>query len=173
MADNVRSYWDSMLQAGIDAGVLKQGIEGYVTQLWDRPNPVTNKLMGEAASGKLTTNFKFARQRVFNSYFEGEQAGFKPKVKDIGALISIYDQSFSRAIAGRRLIKALHGGKAKDGRPLVEVSGMSNLLSESGSPEALWIYLKHDRKTLGKYHPIDHPALRGWKWAGTDPETVR
>ena len=171
MADNVRSYWDSMLQAGIDAGVLKQGIEGYVTQLWDRPNPVTNKLMGEAASGKLTTNFKFARQRVFNSYFEGEQAGFKPKVKDIGALISIYDQSFSRAIAGRRLIKALHGGKAKDGRPLVEVSGMSNLLSESGSPEALLIRPKARPEDIGDYHPIDHPALRGWKWAGTDPET--
>lgn len=171
LAANTRSYLDAKLQEGIDAGLLNEGVENYVTQLWDRPNPIANKLIGEAVSGKLAPNFKFARQRIFDSYFEGEQAGYKPKVKDIGALISIYDQSFSRAIASRKLIKSLHEGTASDGRPLVEVSGVSNLLSESGSPEALLIKPRAKPEDLAGYLPLDHPALRGWKWAGTDPES--
>ncbi len=171
LAGNVRSYLDAKLQEGIDAGLLTEGVENYVTQLWDKPNPISNKLIGEAVSGKLAPNFKFARQRIFDSYFEGEQAGYKPKIKDIGALIAAYDQSFSRSIYSRALIKALHAGKASDGRPLVEVSGVSNLLSENGSPEALLIKPRAKPEELGGYLPVDHPALRGWKWAGTDPET--
>lgn len=171
LANNVRSYLDAKLQEGMDAGLLKAGIENYVTQLWDRPNPVTNKLIGEAASGKLSTDFKFARQRVFDSYFDGEQAGFKPRLKDIGGLTAAYDQAFSRAIAGRQLVKALHEGKASDGLPLVEVSGVSNLLAEGGDPKALLIKPKVKPADLVGYKPIDHPALRGWKWAGTDEKS--
>lgn len=170
LADNVRSYLDSKLKEGMDAGILKAGVENYITQLWDRPNPITQKLIGEIFTGKLAPNFKYARQRIFNSYFEGEQAGYKPKIKDVGALTAIYDQAFSRAIASRRLIKSLHEGKASDGRPLVEVSGGTSAIKaeEGASPEAIMIRPKARPQEVGDYLPIDHPALRGWKWAARD-----
>lgn len=172
LADNVRSYLDSKLQAGIDAGLLKAGVDNYVSQVWDRPNPITQKLVGEIFTGKLAPNPKFIRQRIFQSYFEGEQAGFRPKIKDIGALTAIYDQSFSRAISSRRLIKSLHEGTAADGRPLVEVSGVNVPVNgEAGATEALLIKPKVKPEEAGDYLPIDHPALRGWRWAGTDEKT--
>lgn len=167
VAGHVRSYLDSKLAEGMEAGLLKAGIENYVTQVWKRPNPITNKLMGEAASGKLHTDFKYARRRIFESYFEGEQAGYTPKIKDIGALVAAYDQSFSRAIASRNFVKALHEGVASDGRPLVEVSGFASDLSDKGG-NALLVKPRARPEDLQGYRPIDHPAMRGWKWAGTD-----
>lgn len=167
VAGHVRSYLDAKLQEGMDAGLLNAGIENYVTQLWKRPNPITNKLMGEAASGKLNTNFRYARQRIFNSYFEGEQAGYTPRIKDIGALVAAYDQAFSRAIASRNFVKAMHEGTASDGRPLVEISGFAHDLGEKGG-SALLLKPRAKPEELQGYRPIDHPAMRGWKWAGTD-----
>lgn len=168
LADNVRSYLDAKLQEGIDAGLLTSGIQNYINQVWDRPNPVTQRLLGMAMTGKLQPNFKYARQRIFESYFEGEQAGYKPKLKDVGALIAAYDQAFSRALASRNWLKAMHEGKAKDGRPLVEVSGVSNPVMDGGDASALLIKPKVKPHETGDYLPVSHPAMQGWRWAGVD-----
>lgn len=168
LADNMRSYLDAKLQEGIDSGLLTSGIQNYINQVWDRPNPVTQRLLGMATTGKLQPNFKYARQRIFESYFEGEQAGYKPKLKDVGALIAAYDQAFSRALASRNWLKAMHEGKAKDGRPLVEVSGVSNPVMDGGDASALLIKPKVKPHETGDYLPVSHPAMQGWRWAGVD-----
>lgn len=170
LADNVRSYLDAKLQEGIDAGLLKSGIENYISQVWDRPNPVTTRLLGALTTGKLQPNFRFARQRLFESYFEGEQLGYKPKIKDVGGLIAAYDQAFSNALRARQWLKAMHEGKASDGRPLVEVSGVSAPVVEGGDATALLIKPKVKPHETGDYLAVDHPAMQGWKWAGSTEE---
>jgi len=169
-ARNISSYLDSRLQAGIDAGLLEDGVERYITQIWKRENPVSNKLAADFSTAKLQTNFKFARQRIFDSYFEGEQAGYQPANKTVSAAVAAYDQSFNRALASRAFLKALTEGKAADGRPLVEVSGTGSTVPRGQTPEAILINPKVKGSELADYRTIDHPALRKWMWRTQAPD---
>jgi hypothetical protein len=113
--------------------------------------------------GKLTPNFKYARKRIFDSYFEGEQAGYTPN-KDAGFLVANYDQTFNRALAARAFIKDLHEGKASDGRPLVELSGEGHPIEDEHGGGSILVNPHAKPEDIGDYRMIDHPALRGWKW---------
>lgn len=185
VAQNLMSYFDARLEQGMKAGILRAGIENYISQIWDKPNAATNRLTGDLAMGKLPVNFKAARQRIFESYFEGEQLGFKPKIKNAAELVAVYDQAFNRVLSARSFVRQLHDGLAKDGRPYVELSGIRSEVPESeNTPGALLIKPRMAGKTrtiqageyrgtpydISDYKPVDHPSLRGWKWAGTDEE---
>ena len=170
IAQTIREYYDRQLENGIEAGLLKDGLEQYITQVWKKENPITKKLLSDLSFGKLTPNFRFARKRIFDSYFEGEQAGYTPQ-KDAGFLVANYDQTFNRALAARAFIKDLHEAKASDGRPLVELSGSGRKLEgESGEGGTRLIRPHAKPEELKDYQPINHPALRGWKFAGTEPD---
>ena len=174
IAKMLRDYYDIQLERGIDAGILKEGVENYITQVWKKENPITKKLLSDLAYNKLTPNFKYARKRIFDSYFEGEQAGYKPN-KDAGFLVANYDQSFNRTLAARAFIKDLHEGVASDGRPLVELSGKGNIVEQTGArsldqPKAILINPHAKPEEISDYRTIDHPALRGWKWISSIPE---
>lgn len=179
LARNIGQYLESRLQEGIDTGLLKNGVDNYVTQVWKKENPVTNKLQSDLfGSGNLNPNFKYARQRVFDSYFEGEQAGFKPQNKSIGALIAHYDAAFNKSLASRSFIKALHEGTTPDGDPIVEVSGKTIPVPQGQNvPEAFLIKPRaNDAATKDgrPYRVVDHWALRDWKWQteGADGQPV-
>src|SRR5208282_1599740 len=130
--------------------------------------------VSDIAYGKLTPKFKYARKRIFDSYFEGEQAGYIPN-KDAGFLVANYDQAFNKSLAARAFIKDLHEGKASDGRPLVELSGYGKKIEQTGSrsleqPKIVLIKPYAKPEELWDYKPIPHPALRGWKYIGTEPD---
>ena len=169
IAGMLRDYYDQQLERGVSEGLLKDGLENYITQIWKKENPITRKLQNELVSSRLQPNFKYAKQRIFESFFEGEQAGYKP-MKDAGALVAHYDQSFNKALSARAFIKELHEGKASDGRPLVEVSGSGKLVGEDEPKPKFIIKPKSTPEAIGDYKTIDHPALRGWKWVGKTPE---
>ena len=170
IAQSIREYYDRQLENGIEAGLLKDGLEQYITQVWKKENPITKKLLSDLSYGKLTPNFRFARKRIFDSYFEGEQAGYTPQ-KDAGFLVANYDQTFNRALAARAFIKDLHEAKASDGRPLVELSGSGRKIEgDSGGGGTRLIRPHAKPEELKDYQPINHPALRGWKFSGTEPD---
>jgi hypothetical protein len=169
IAQMLREYYDRQLEKGISEGLLKDGLDNYITQVWKKENPITRKLMNDLVNSKLQPNFKYARKRIFDSYFEGEQAGFKP-MKDAGALVANYDQTFNKALAARAFIKDLHEGNASDGRPLVEVAGSGRLVGADEPKPRFIIKPKTTSEEIGDYKTIDHPALRGWKWLGKTPE---
>jgi hypothetical protein len=165
IATNISSYLDSRLQEGIDAGLLSGGVENYVNQIWKRQNPITQRLMAELQTGKLTPSFRFAKHRIFDSYFDGEQAGHEPVTKDIGALITAYDQAFNRSLSARAFIKNLHLGNASDGRPIVSISGSGRPVGDNEMvPDAYLIKPRAKAPDVRDYQFIDHPALRKWKW---------
>jgi len=170
IAQSIREYYDRQLENGIEAGLLKDGLEQYITQVWKKENPITKKLLSDLSYGKLTPNFRFARKRIFDSYFEGEQAGYTPQ-KDAGFLVANYDQTFNRALAARAFIKDLHEAKASDGRPLVELSGSGRKIEGDAGGGGTRLIRPHAKpEELKDYQPINHPALRGWKFAGTEPD---
>lgn len=163
-ATHISSYFESRWQEGQKEGIIGDAVDNYVNQVWKRENPVTKALRADVQRGILDPTFKFSKKRVFQSYFEGEQAGFTPLSKDVGHLLSIYNQSFDRAIRSRQFIRSLHDGVASDGRPLAEVSGNGAVVPK-GSPdvEAYLIHPKIKPPNTYDYRAIDHPAMRGWK----------
>jgi hypothetical protein len=171
-AQNLSNYFDAKLQQATDAGMLSAGIENYVNQIWDRPNPVTQKLQADVDYGTLRLNPSMLKKRVFDSYFDGEQAGFVPKNKDIGYLVTAYDESFNKALAGRAFVKSLLNGEGKDGRPLLVANAdrASTIADADGSAKATLISPKFIGQEFADYKPIDHPALRKWTWIGKDSD---
>lgn len=177
LARNIQSYLDSRLQEGMNTGILKQGVDNYVTQIWKRDTPPVKALWADLfGTGTLNPNFKYARRRIFDSYFTGEQAGFTPKDKSIGTLIGTYDLAFNRALSARALIKQLHEGTAEDGKPIVMISGKATPIGpQDAPPEA--VLIKPNVAPEGAvsedgrpYRSIDHWALRDWKWATKGPD---
>lgn len=168
-AANVRQYFDAMLADGINAGLLEHGIDNYINQVWRRPNKITRELQASIEAGKLQTSFQFARQRIFESFFAGEQAGYEPASKDVTALIGAYDLAFNRALSARALIKSLREAKAADGTPLVRFSGMAQALPKGQKPPDSYLIraraLPEAATTADgrPYRIVDHPALRGWR----------
>lgn len=175
-AKNISKYLEDMLQEGIDSGMLNHGIENYITQVWKKENPVTQKLQASLQGGKLNKNFQFAKKRVFDSYFEGEQAGYEPASKDVASLIAAYDLSFRKTEAVRAFVKSMTEGKAQDGKPLVELSGYAQPVGEEGKPPDSYL-IKPTARPEGAvtadgrpYVSINHPAFKGWKWTMAGPD---
>lgn len=92
--------------------------DDYVTHLW-------NLGKGSFAGGARTLKdqFRFAKARTFANYFEGEQAGMKPKTKRLSQLLPVYLHEMNSVIAARQLVKQISEGKASDGEPLIQMLG--------------------------------------------------
>lgn len=176
IAGEISTQFDRYLKEAQEAGILESGLENYVNQLWQKKGhnqQELRKLRSEINAGLLNTNFNYAKKRVFDSYFTGEQAGYIPKNKDVAFLLGTYHQSMYEAIAARKAIKAMLDGVADDGRPLVSVSGGGKTIPSTEAPEAHLIRPKamYEESADGRpYRPINHPALRKWKWVDKDAE---
>jgi hypothetical protein len=169
IAMQIKDYFDQQLERGQEEGILANGVEDYVNQIWkDSDNPTATALKNELSNPKLNTNFRYARKRIFDSYFEGEQAGYEPADKDIGALLASYDQSFSRTLASRAYIKSLLKAKAEDGRPVAVPAGGGTIVETPTDTKA---YIKPTLKPeeMSDYRTIDHPAMRKWKQVARTP----
>jgi hypothetical protein len=168
-ADRISQYFDAKLDMAIQSGMLEHGIENYVNQVWAKENPATKGLKSDIAFSRLQPNPSLVKKRIFDTYFEGEQAGYEPKNKDISYLITLYDQSFNRALAARAFIKDLHDMDASDGRPMVAVGGSGKPISSTGeTADAYIIRPRSKAEDTQDYRILDHPALRKWKWATKD-----
>jgi len=184
-AQNISNYFDDMLSQLQHAGILEDGVEAYVTHLWGNSKKARN-LKAELNAGLLGTNPAQIKHRILSTYFEGEQLGLTPKNKDIGFLVTAYDNSIKEMLAARTFVKSLTDLKARDGRPLAVVSGKGMTLpKESTSPEAYLIRPNAHSSVRGRKDPatgkatiinthdyryVDHPSLRKWKWLDNDPE---
>lgn len=195
-ASDIRAHWDRDLDENIKAGILDHGVENYVSQVWKKSpdNPVAQRLLAEANSGKLSRNPAYAKKRIFDSYFEGEQAGFTPKDKRVGFLIAARQKAFDDATAARRFITQISKGNATDGRPLVVTNGIGQEVSKGENSDPVYyvnpnatgtVYAKDsvtgqrltDPETqepievnTGDYKIVNHPALRKQKWVAKDSE---
>jgi hypothetical protein len=170
LAANVRQYFDGMLADGQNAGLLEHGIENYINQIWKRPNKITRELQASVQTGKLQTSFSFARKRIFDSFFAGEQAGYVPASKDVSALVAAYDMAFNRSLAARGFVKSLREARARDGEPVVKFSGMTQPIPGGEAPPEAYLIrsraMPKDAETADgrPYQIVDHPALRDWKF---------
>jgi GGDEF domain-containing protein len=170
IARNIMNRNDATLEEAQRAGLLQQGVENYVRHIYaDNPKMVA-KVAAEMNFNSLQTKPSFTKQRKLPTYFDAEQLGFKPKDKDVGFLTASHERAFREALAARDYVKSLMEGKASDGRPLVATSWASakELPAAEGKKSAAYLVKPNIRaeEEFADYRRIDHPALRGWRWAG-------
>jgi len=185
-AENVKSFFDSMLQEAIDVGMMKHGVENYIMRIVKPESDVFKKFQAQVNAGLLRKDPTFIRRRIFETIVEGERLGVN-YVKDVGQSIVNYSQAFYNAISARMLIRdLLKTGVASDGRPLASIIGGRLQVEQEGTPDA---FIVKPRLGVGEMHrtaegrweakpavdakgnpylTVDHPALREWKWIGND-----
>jgi len=166
VADFLRKEMDKDFDAAQEAGVIESYVENYVRGMWDRPNETTKNLIAAADSGLFKTNPAEAKKKIFDSYFDGIQAGYTPKDLRIGFLFATGRRSIHRAIAARKALAELMKAK-HDGEPVVIVPGAMGRVSDS-EKSPLFIKPHGGKVDYTKYEKIEHPAMRGWKWIGNE-----
>lgn len=124
MLDKIHQFQEWERDEAMKAGVLNSAVQDYIMHIWERPNVATDRIMANLNYGELQVNPTFARKRVFDTFFEGEQKGFTPAKKDVGFLIAAHHMSFGRAVSARAFIREMSGGNGRDGRPYLAVSGV-------------------------------------------------
>lgn len=120
LAENVRQYQQSWLDKLQEAGVLgDQFVENYIKHIWGNDNALVKRVSAEVNAGLFRTNPSLARQRILETYFEGEQLGLIPKDKRVGFLVAAYAKEASEALAARKAVQDMFTSKAPDGKPLI------------------------------------------------------
>jgi hypothetical protein len=172
-AQNVRKYFDTMLNDAIANGMLKEGVTDYIMRIVKPDSQIGRRWQAEVNAGLLKRNPTFIKRRMYETILEGERAGVN-YVKDVGQSLVAYTQSFMKAMSARRTIRdLLTTGKASDGKALATIIG-GTVPTEKGTTADAYIIkpkLKPEAafaENGDPYMVIDHPALREWKWVGTD-----
>lgn len=113
VANDVKNAYNALGLRGQFYDVLHHFKENYVTQIW-------NLKKGPVVGGPRTLRdkFRFDKASTFKNYFEGEQAGYVPKTKDISKILPVYLHEMNAVIANRQLAERLMNGRASDGSPL-------------------------------------------------------
>jgi hypothetical protein len=166
IAQNIMNLHDATLQESIKAGILEAGVENYIQHVYADKPKFAARIRAEMNFNTLVTKPSFSKKRSLPTYFDAEQLGFTPKDKDVGFLTSVHERSLREALAARAYIESLMGGEASDGRPLVATSWAS--AKEIGEEQPAYVIKPNIKagEEFADYKSIDHPALRGWKWAG-------
>ena len=173
VANNIRNFQDAELQENLQTGILDHGRENYVQQIWKKIRNPQRFFSSTANSSALAPNPSYAKKSVFPSYFEGEQAGYKPRNKDIAYLISNHHAEFSKALSARAYIASLMEGKASDGRPLAVLGGTAQAEGGGQMAEKFFVRPNANPEMAGDYRDVNHPALRGWKSVATSEDGNR
>ena len=177
LAQKVSSYYEAALAKAQSHGLVKDGIDNYVNQVWKKPVlPGKAKALGEF-QGQLSRTFKFGKQRKLESFHEGEQLGFVPETKDVSKLLGLYLNEMNKTIATREMIGNLTTGAASDGRPLAVPTG--GVIPTEGSPGEVTLVLpgakgsvtfNGEKVETRDYLPIGNPALAKWKFSAADTD---
>lgn len=188
LARRIEQDFGSMLQDGLNLGLIEKGREAYgVPQRWkELPKraeehnfsdlSLTKPASPRNPAAKLDPRAPFfSLQRTFDSYFDGIMAGGKPESLDIAHLVGLYHSDFQNSLADRSFIWGLKEAKAEDGMPVVMISG--NAKTEQlpgGGTRYLVDSSQRPKEAVTKdgepYRAVDHWALKGWKYASRDAE---
>ena len=130
VADNIRDTQEKFWKQAHDAGILESYVENYVRGQWERETPDGKRIMAMVNSGVLNDKPKEAMQKLFQNYFEGEQAGYVPTDKRIGYQFVAAQRSIRHAIEARKALTDLLKSKEEDGRPTVSIGGGGSPLQD-------------------------------------------
>lgn len=163
VANDVRNTYQTLGARGQAHGVLNNFKDNYVTQVWD-----LGKGPATAGAKTLQEKFRFSKASTFPTFFDGEQAGYSPKTKDISKLLPVYLHEMNSVIAARQMVAQLSRGVASDGRPLVVPRGTGTQVTGPSGDATLITPKSATADTLDYKTLPNQPALNDWKWASQD-----
>lgn len=171
-AEQIQQFFGIRAQDAIQADVMTQALTDYYTHIWKKIENMPEDLRAQITNGRVSTYFPYSRERKIPMFLNGIMAGKVPEL-DPANVIPYYNYALDRAIASRKFIKELSDLEAPDGRPAVSPSGRGSKVSDPSivageGGGALFIQPRARSAENGDYRQVDHPALRKWKWAGTD-----
>jgi hypothetical protein len=164
VAMDARNAYDTLGRRGQAHDVLKSFKDNYVTQIWDLNKGPT----GGGGGRTLKDRFRFSKASTFPTFFDGEQAGFVPKTKDISKILPVYLHEMNSVIASRQLVEQMSKGKASDGRPLLAAKG-TGIAVDSPKGKATLVLPDAMKEDFSDYKTIaNQPALHDWRWQTKD-----
>lgn len=144
MAKEIRDKFSDTYGRASEANALGtgDGVQDYVTALWDKPNnPAANRLVSDANGGAFAVNTSMARKRIFEHTDEGQLLGYKLKTTDPIELAGYNAATFDRIIADRKTLERLRdtGVKEDGGRPMLALEGRGTVLENEGENPAVLV----------------------------------
>lgn len=167
LAISLEQYYGIRLQDAQEASIFEEGLPDYFTHIWKRESNMPADLRSALSNGRISTYFKFAQRRKLGMFLDGILQGKVPEL-DPSDVLPIYNYGLDRAIASREFIRQVSDLTAADGRPALAPAGRSIPVQKEGTPDRLIIKPHARSEELNGYQVVNHPALRKWKWAGTD-----
>jgi hypothetical protein len=165
IATKVGAAFDALHARGTKFDVLRSHRDAYVPHVWDVGKPGTG-----FGTGMLKQRFRFSKARTFDTLFDGDQAGFKPKTLAIGKLLPAYIHEMNTVIADRQAVRDIVAGTNKDGSPMAVPRGNTKVV-EGDEGKAVLVQpraMKAGLDTSDYKMMSDQPALANWTWAGKD-----
>lgn len=168
----VQQTFADYLKTGQEHGILQNGLENYVTSLWNVENKYGGKF-GSVANG-LKKTFDFGKHKKIPNIFRGEQMGFKARTKDISDVLAIYMSQMERVINTKKFLKNLTEITNESGEPLAVGRAMFNKaegvkFDKNDIPQPTETYfvkpLFHEVPE-DNYTYIHHPLLSEWRQVG-------
>jgi len=162
-----KAFFDSMAQAGLASGVLKDTIEHYVTNLWDlngKNKQIWDGILAQHGGPSMSPNSRFALKRSIANLEVGKKLGLIPRTEDVAAIMDIYGNSLSRSMENAALIKSL---KAE----LDPQTGEKLVMSGLKAPHS-YVSIESPQMAGMRVHPDIAPSMRFLFEADT-PGTVR
>ncbi len=170
-----RQTFDIMGKRVAHYGMLNNFRQNYVPHLFD----VGMRLTG-FGSAKLQSKFKFAKAAKYQTFFEADQAGLKPKTMEMGKLLGLYTEHANQLIADRQFVQGAQVARSEAGEPLAIPRGRAGPVQSDSGGQAVLVN-PHSFKTATdlKGNPVDQlkyrvdpdqPALRKWLFSGKDTQ---
>lgn len=166
IANRAIAAFNVMEARGNRFDVLRSHRDNYIPHVWDVARPGTGW-----GGGMLKQRFRFSKARTFNTFFEGDQAGFKPKTLAIGKLLPAYMHEMNTVIADRQMVKDIAAGTMPDGSPMATPRGSVKAVDDP-SGKAVLVQPRSMREAdTSEYRVMqDQPALSNWTWEGKDTD---
>lgn len=151
IANYLREFYEDQMDNAHGRGLIRHAVENYHPQAWakDQPpsflkrifgtpirpeeNKAMNRLYHETNNGNFDTNVAAAKKRVFETEFQGEMAGMKPRTADLKYHMGNYQFQLEKALAARDFLDSLRDRAvtSSDGvSPLVAMRGSSKIVGE-------------------------------------------
>lgn len=176
LANQIQSYYDSMMQQGLDEGILWKQLQSYINRIYDKNTAsiLNTKIEADFQGGKLPTKFAHARQRFYQYLIDAEEKGLRAKTTDVADLVAMYNAEFYNTLAAREFVANSRSIIAPDGRPVIAVSGGAGIRKLSKTGEDAVIVNSHAKYMknvdVSDYKEINHPSFRKHKYVTTSPD---
>lgn len=153
-ANVAKSFFAAMGDQAKKAGLIKDLIDDYVTNLWDltgKNKDVWDSILNRAGGPSMSPETRFALKRSIMNLKVGKKLGLVPLTENIAQIMGIYGESLSRSIENAKMLNSLKSERDT-------ATGLKLVLSSESAPHA---YVNIDSPQFSglRVHPDIAPSL--------------